>query len=475
MRSYFPLFGFLAFFCLTACGHSVQNQTSSPESAGQIQSSNKDSFPSGIMISNVACLSDPSNTYALYIPRKIKADQKFPIVFFFDAHARGTLPVKKYEALADRYGFILVASNNSKNGMDAGTVLKISTAFFRDALQRLPADLRNVFCGGFSGGARVAVGLAMQDLGIKGVIANSAGFNPKQEPLRKGICFVGLVGNEDFNLAEMKSTQASLNEAGTVNDLLIFNGKHDWAPINDMDKAFLLLTLEGIRENRMPKNDSVVNASYLADEREASKMLNGKTDILTKAAACQLMTVYYQGIKPVEKYKTELLKIYGSGPYKEARTKESQEGRLEQSRQEEYGKKIQEKDMAWWVEEVRRLQNEDNTSKDAVRVGENKRLMAYLSLVSFMNANGALNQDALVQAEQFLALYRLVDPSNPEWAYLLTCLRMRQNDIPHALDALRESVALGFNDVDRVRSQKEFQPVLNDEKFNEILAGIKQP
>ena len=147
---------------------------------------------------------------------------------------------------------------------------------------------------------------------------------------------------------------------------------------------------------------------------------------------------------------------------------------MEQARQEEYGKKIQEKDMAWWVIEVKRLNDENKASKDAEHVGENKRLLAYLSLVSFMNANAALNQNALVQAEQFLALYRLVDPSNSEWAYLLACLRMRQNDTSHALAALDESVKLGFNDVDRARSQREFQPFLNDDKFNEILAGIKQ-
>ncbi|HEV7230690.1 MAG TPA: hypothetical protein VGO45_05140, partial [Bacteroidia bacterium] len=474
MRRFLPIIWFISFIGLGACGQSRQNPTPLPEISGHTEVSAKDNFPAGVVIPKVACLSDATNTYALYLPGKMKAGLKYPVVFFFDAHARGTMPLSKYAVLADRYGFILVASNNSKNGMDASSVLNISTAFFKDVFLRLPADSRNVFCAGFSGGARVAVGLAMQNLGIKGVIANSAGFNPKQEPLQRGICFVGLVGNEDFNLAEMKSTQVALNDAGNVNDLLIFNGKHDWAPVNDMDKAFLLLSLEGIREKRMQKNDSVVNASYLADEREAAKILNGKTDVLTKAAACHLMTVYYEGVKPVEKYNTELQKIYGSQAYRDARAKENQMSNQEQIRQEAYGKKIQEKDMAWWVTEVNRIEAENKSSKDREHVDENKRLLAYLSLVSFMNANAALNQNAHIQAEQFLALYRLVDPSNSEWAYLLACLRMRQNDIPHALEALGESVKLGFNDVDRARAQKEFQPLLSDEKFNEILAGIKQ-
>jgi hypothetical protein len=49
---------------------------------------------------------------------------------------------------------------------------------------------------------------------------------------------------------------------------------------------------------------------------------------------------------------------------------------------------------------------------------------------------------------------------------------MMQNNPQDAIGSLDEAVKLGFKDLERVRSQKEFQSLLNDEKFNEVLAKI---
>jgi hypothetical protein len=461
----------LPILALNACGSSPE-----PAQKTSISVATPDSpveIPVGEVVRTLSCLSDPSNTYSVYIPKSKLAGKKYPVVFFFDAHARGSLPVEKYKALADRYGFIISCSNNSKNGLDMDAVLNISSTYFSDVLKRLPVDMRNIFAGGFSGGARVALGLAMQDERIRGIIANSAGFDPVRTPLRKEVCFVGLVGNEDFNLAEMKTTQAALNQGPTANDLLIFNGKHEWAPAGDMDKAFLLLSLEGIRAGRLEKNDSIVNASFQTDQREARKILSGKSDILTQAAACKLMLVYYTGIKPVETYKTQLQNIRQGMAYKQAIDGTAGQSRNEQELQTVYAKYVQEKNMAWWTAELSRLRQEIKTSRDKEKTLKDERLLGYLSLVAFMSANGALNQNALPQAEEFLALYALVDPQNSEWAYLLAVLRMRENDTAHALESLAESVKLGFNDVDRIRNQKEFEPLRNDAHFSEIIASVK--
>jgi hypothetical protein len=431
-----------------------------------------DSFPAGRVIKKVPCLTDGSQSYALYLPKKFHAGKKYPVLFLFDAHARGSLPLLKYSDLSDRYGFILVCSNNSKNSLDVNTVINITSTFFNDVTKRLPVDPENMFAGGFSGGARVAIGITLQDPRIRGVIANSAGFDPSREPLRKDVCFIGLVGDEDFNLTEMKNTQVALNRSGTTNDLLIFKGKHDWAPASDMDKAFLLFTLEGIRAKRLERNDSIVNASFAADVREADKLLSGNSDILVRYAACRLMNIYYTGIKPVDKY-ARLEKSFSGAGYEAARRQEKEAAAREQLQQEEYGKEIQEKDISWWTAEVNRLNQESKTSKDKEKAGYNKRILAYLSLVTFMNANSAMKQDALPQAEHFLTLYRLIDPTNSEWAYLTACLNMRKNDPAGAMNALEEAVKLGFNDLDRIGAQKEFASLQNDTRFNELLVKIK--
>jgi hypothetical protein len=473
-----PLCLLLVITCLFlfSCGNADVKPEPSSNPAPASQSAaplvQTDTFPSGKILNHVTCALNPAYSYALYLPKMSRKGKKYPVLFLFDPHASGSLPLIKYSDLADRYGVILACSNNSKNGLDANTIIDITTVFFQDVLQRVPVDMQNIYTGGFSGGARVAIGIALQDNRVKGLIANSAGFDPRQEPLRKSVCFVALVGNEDFNLAELKNTQVALNSAGNLNDLLIFSGKHDWAPVTDMDKAFLLLSLEGVRAKRLDRNDSILNAAYRADEREAEKILKGKGDVLTRAAVCNLMDLYYRELKPVEKYRIELDKIHAETAYRQALAREDEKAHDEQVLQNAYADDFRKKDKNWWTAEVARLQSLNKTTKDKEKATLNKRLLAYLSLVAFMNANTALNQNALPEAEHFLALYRLIDPLNSEWAYLLARLRMMQNNPQDAIGSLDEAVKLGFKDLERVRSQKEFQSLLNDEKFNEVLAKI---
>ena len=477
MRHLICLFVLPAFLFLFSCGNAGTKKDSpvavSESGVTSAEPAKPDTFKAGIVMKNIACRGDAAGSYALYLPLRMQKGRKYPVLFLFDAHARGSLPLMKYKELADRYGVILACSNNSKNGLDANAIIQITTGFFQDVLARVPADMQNLYTGGFSGGARVAIGIALQDNRVKGIIANSAGFDPRQEPLRKSVCFVGLVGNEDFNLAELKNTQVALNGSGNVNDLLIFNGKHDWAPLADMDKAFLLLTLEGIRSKRLERNDSILNASYAVDEREAKKILKSKADPLTRAAVCNLMNLYYRELKPVDTYRVMLDQIHADPSYRQATSQEEEKAHAEQMLQDSYSRAFREKNMTWWNTEVTRLEGLNKTSKDKEKVSLNKRLLAYLGLVAYMNSNTALNQNALPEAEHFLALYRLVDPSNSEWAFLTARLRMLQNDPQNAIANLDEAVKLGLNDVDRVRTQKEFQTLLNDAKFNEVIARIK--
>src|SRR5262245_51093831 len=46
-------------------------------------------LPVGRIIPKVACSSDPTETYALYLPSSFSADRKWPIIYLFDPFARG--------------------------------------------------------------------------------------------------------------------------------------------------------------------------------------------------------------------------------------------------------------------------------------------------------------------------------------------------------------------------------------------------
>ncbi len=90
----------------------------------------------GPVIESVACLHDPTQTYALYLPSTYTAERRWPILYAFDPRACGPVPTKLFRAAAERLGYIAVGSNNSRNGPRSPVVAALN-AVWRDTHERL--------------------------------------------------------------------------------------------------------------------------------------------------------------------------------------------------------------------------------------------------------------------------------------------------------------------------------------------------
>jgi poly(3-hydroxybutyrate) depolymerase len=165
-------------------------------------------FPTAEVIPDVTCAADASQRYALYLPREYSPDRSWPLILAFDPGGRGRTPVERYQAAAERYGYIVAGSNNSRNG--STDLTRIIGAFTTDVLQRFRIDQRRVYTAGMSGGARVALMVALETKAVAGVIASSAGY-PDSKP-RKTLPFsiFATAGAEDFNHLEMRRLDEAL-------------------------------------------------------------------------------------------------------------------------------------------------------------------------------------------------------------------------------------------------------------------------
>ena len=114
-----------------------------------------DNFPKGEIIENVACKSDNTETYCLYLPSGYTTDKKFPVIYCFDPKGLGTIPLNSMKELAEKYGYILVGSNNSRNGLSWDKTSNTVTILFSDTYNRLSIDERRVYTAGFSGGSKL--------------------------------------------------------------------------------------------------------------------------------------------------------------------------------------------------------------------------------------------------------------------------------------------------------------------------------
>src|ERR1700689_5295471 len=85
-------------------------------SAAARQKSTPQALPPGVLIPDEKCAARPAQSYALYLPSHYTPDKRWPIVYTFDPDGRGEVAVALIKDAAERYGFIVLGSNNSRNG-----------------------------------------------------------------------------------------------------------------------------------------------------------------------------------------------------------------------------------------------------------------------------------------------------------------------------------------------------------------------
>src|ERR1039457_3513999 len=183
-------------------------------------------LPRGQVVDRVTARDNDRQSYALYLPSNYTPDRTWPILYCLDPGARGRVPVERFAAAAEKAGFIVAGSNNSRNGPLA-PVQEAIRWLVTDTHARLAIDDSRVYTAGFSGGARVALQWAHNG-SIAGVVACSAGFSemPKEIPFK----IFATAGFDDFNHDELYRQSREMAKRGVPHRFTEFEGGHDWLP-----------------------------------------------------------------------------------------------------------------------------------------------------------------------------------------------------------------------------------------------------
>jgi hypothetical protein len=213
-------------------------------------------IPRGTIVDNIPCVSDPAQTYALYVPSSYSPDRPSPLLMAFHPAARGRAMVEKYAVAAEQYGYIVAGSNTSRNGP-----WSVSAA----AVQAMPADLgrrfsidgKRVYLTGMSGGARVALQVALGNNNIAGVIASSAGFPDSQPRPSVPFAIFSTAGTEDFNYLEMRMLDRKL---ASPHYLAVFDGGHTLPPDGVAIEAIEWMELQAMKAGRRGRDEALVDA-----------------------------------------------------------------------------------------------------------------------------------------------------------------------------------------------------------------------
>ncbi len=453
------------------CAFSCANHRPSNDAATEVAMdtspfstlSSSDSFATGKLIKNINCKSDISQSYALYIPI-VKGNQALPVIYFFDPHADGSLPLNKYKSLADKFGFILIGSNNSKNGNDYTIADNIWQQLFSDTKTRINIDASRIYVCGFSGGAKVAGYLALNHPEIKSVVANSAALPDGTLAGNFNFSFTGLAGDGDMNMTNVVSFCNDLDKTNTRHRMVLFNGKHEWAPETAMSDAFEGLISDAMRNNQIP-TDSQFIKKYIAESKKRIEAFVAENSLIKADNECRFsINILDRLTTEINFFKQKHTSI-ASNPVYQKQLKYMQDLFAEEEKTKAiYQQQFQSGDINYWKNTITDL-NEKATHKSDEGAMYN-RLLAYLSLAFYSISNQLIHSNQNDEAEYFVSLYKNADPTNSEAWYFSAIINARKNDSKATTNDLLKAIANGFNDKERMLQQPEFQSI--HEEFSDI-------
>ena len=436
----------------------------------------------GQIAENVTCGGDAGQRYAVFLPSGYSRDRAWPILYAFDARARGLLPVQRFQDAAERYGYIVVGSNNSRNGPMA-LANDALRAMLADTTSRFALDPNRVYLAGFSGGARVAVRAALA-LGehAAGVIGAAAGFPSGVEPASSmSFAYYGTTGTDDFNYPEMTALYATLGKLGLPHRLEIFDGDHDWPPADVCVRAIEWMETEAMRSKRRLRDEALVDRiaaraeSDARAEEEAGRAYQAWSRYSTLAATLA-------GFRDVAPYEQKARQLAASGEVHRALREQADSIRLQQAGHARLTRLAREvlADENRAAATARFFQAFDTLRLQSNRPGNDAERMAARRVI--VSSWGDLNEAATADTEagrfaRATAILELMGRMRPESAmvdYRLARAFARAGNKNAAVQALRNAVRKGVSDAAAIEAEADFESLRGEEGFRELLRSLKK-
>jgi len=444
------------------------------------QSENKDnsnakrydmSLSKGEVLGSVRCQNDSTLSFALYLPENYDYKSVLPAIVIFDSHGNGKLPVKRYKDLAKKFNYILIGSNNSKNGIPIEKSREIARLLLEDVKARIAIQSNRIYTMGFSGGSRVASAVAIFEGGIRGVIGCSAGFPRIDQAIQNKFWYFGIVGDEDFNYLEMKNLKKVLKESGIQSFLQVLNGKHEWPSAENMREAFEWSEFQAMKAQTIPLNDTITKVFSRRYKKKFETYTN-QGDMVNLHQTCRTIISFFNGLYDVQIYADKKIELENSSEFQKYMQFVEDLEKKEVIAQQQYLEALISKNLSWWEDEIGKLNALSKTNRiDEAKMY--KRLLNYLSLASFMNINSALKENRLDQAAFLLEIYQLVDPENPDVYFFTAIYWALKDEKKKSMNNLEKAARLGLDDISRIQNESKLENVRNLKRYEELIENIK--
>ncbi len=449
---------------------------------GEAQTTVRDELLRGVIVEKVTCLNDNAQSYALYLPTNYTPDKKWAILYAFDPFAQGKVPVEIFRDAAERFGFIIVGSNNSQNNSGLQKLTETITAFWTDSHARFSIDEKRVYATGLSGGARVANYFAASCRGcVAGVIACGATFTPNF-PLDHSLPFsiFGTVGTDDFNYPELVKTFDKLNEIGIANRLDVFDGRHGWLTKDLTFDALEWMNLQAMKSGRMERDKKFIE-NLLTKQTDKAQGLVQTDHFLEAARIYENIVSDFENISVTKNAAEKLAEIKRQKSYKKLADEEKDlfdeqyrlAKRIIAMSAGFLNSSFKRTALQQVTNEVEGWRQKSKASADSNERRLARRVLGQVFVETYETALYVNERQKDYKAMiANLELTRLINPQNSNTLLELArayALGDRKKD---ALDALEEAVKNGFSDCAKIIDKVEWTNLRSDKQFQKIVGQM---
>ncbi len=438
-------------------------------------------FPTGTIIPIVVTRAEPDQTYALYLPSSYDARRTWPVIFAFDPTARGQTPLECFRESAEKYGYIVVGSNISRNG-PLSTSLRAGLVMMRDVLDRFSVDERRLYTTGFSGGARVASMTAQVQKGrIAGVIGCAAGFPEVEGPTAQTpFAFCGTVGDEDYNWLEMNRLDRTLASLGKPHRLLRFSGGHTWPPRDVATAAVEWLELQAMRAGTRPEDAALVDGWLRRDLSRATDQENRGTLYEAWLSYSDLATTF-RGLIDVQPFAIRAAALQNQEVVQNEIRRERKAEDLEIAQRIEISRYVAQMSDADQQAEATRslhalisvLKRKEQSARAPSERSLTQRLIEYASITAYYAGQPLFDAGEYHSALRYFQVQAAIHPESSAIQYRLAVTCGRAGDKKNALEALKKAADKGFSDAARIEQESGFEKLRDDPRYRQIFERVR--
>ena len=365
-------------------------------------STNAQQFEAGKIIDSLSIDKHKTETFTLYLPSTYNSKRAFPIVFIFSPSGNGKRGVETFIKSAEVSEFILVCSNNARNGSLTQN-LNIAQRLFNHVFSNFNILENRIYLAGFSGGARLATAIASASNQIEGVIACGAGFisDPNYMPADPNFSYVGLCGERDINYREMFDVKKYLDQLNFHNTLFIFDGKHQWPTDEQLLLAFNWLEMEAIRKGHTTKSLHEIRELYSMDLSKATTMEKNNQLLIASQHFDRIINTYHSYFN-LDTVRQRLLNLEKSKDYSNSLKNRNKAFEKEEELNLYFSKRFDEdysepnkNNLKWWAREFGKIDKRKlKSNTQIIKMYERVRFKIFVTAYTISNqSNSNMSQE----------------------------------------------------------------------------------